>query len=346
MAPILRSAATRMAIVGGLVAALVSLAASCSDPSGSQQAGLRKVRIQLNWVPEPEFGGLYAAVQDGLMRQAGFEVEIIKDTGGTAVPQLIAQGVCDLGFISGDQILTLREQGGDLVAVFNVFDITPYGFMVHAADAPESIEAVWKGPGTLACESGLPAIKLMQAKYGPSGRKLVPWAGATANFLADPALAVQCFITSEPPLMDLKNVPVKVFRISEAGYNPYTEVLAMRRGGMDDATLRRFMTAHQEGWKRYLADPARYNPAIAALNPAMSLEAMNLGAERMREFLVTPWTRAHGLGSMDPQRWKAMVDALSELGVIRVRPDPASLMHWVLDPPAGEAAAGSVGQPS
>ncbi|MFM1830665.1 MAG: hypothetical protein RLZZ558_1005 [Planctomycetota bacterium] len=343
MASNLRHAGSRGAIVWILMAVLVSLAASCSDPSASQQAGPRKVRIQLNWVPEPEFGGLYAAVQDGLMREAGFEVEIIKDTGGTAVPQLIAQGVCDLGFVSGDQILTLREQGGDLVAVFNVFDITPYGFMVHAAEAPASIEALWKGPGTLACESGLPVIKLMQAKYGPSGRKLVPWGGATANFLADPSLAVQCFITSEPPLMDLKKVPVKVFRISEAGYNPYTEVLAMRRGGMDDLTLRRFMAAHQEGWRRYLADPGRYNPAIAALNPAMSLEAMNLGAERMREFLLTPWTRAHGLGSMDPQRWQAMVDALAELGIIGVRPDPASLMHWVLDPPPAEGAADQPG---
>jgi hypothetical protein len=46
---------------------------------------------------------------------------------------------------------------------------------------------------------------------------------------------------------------------------------------------------------------------------------------------------------MDPQRWQAMVDALAELGIIGVRPDPASLMHWVLDPPPAEGAADQPG---
>jgi NitT/TauT family transport system substrate-binding protein len=308
----------------GLVALML---AACGD-GATRSAGRTRISVQLNWVPEPEFGGLYAAEQDGLFRDAGLDVEIIRSTGGTAVPQLVAQGVCDVGVVSGDQILTLREQGGDLVAVFNVFDGSPYGFMVHAAGAPATLEAMWKGTGKVACESGLPVIRFIEATYGPSARQVVPWGGNLAAFQGDPAMAAQCFITAEPVQMDLAKVPVKVLSLAEAGYDPYTVVMAVKPGRMSVDALRKFVAVNQEGWKRYLADPAKYNPGIAALNPAMSLEAMNLAAERMKPLLLTPWTREHGLGSMDPARWKAMSDTLQRLGVLKRAHEPAEVMAW------------------
>ncbi|MBM4006998.1 MAG: ABC transporter substrate-binding protein [Planctomycetes bacterium] len=314
------------------LAVVVSLAA-CGDsakpaasPAGESSAPVA-LRFQLNWVPEPEFGGFYAAQADGLYRDAGLAVEIIKDPGGGSVPQLVARGACDLGVVSGDQILQLREQGGELVAVYSVFDHTPYGVMVHAKDAPESLEAVWKGRGNLALESGLPIWKYLASRYGPTTRTVVPYGGGTATFLADPKAASQCFITAEPATMDVQQVPVKVFSASESGYDPYTVVVAVKPGQVPDPVLQKFCVASQEGWKRYLASPAKYNPAIAALNPAMSLEAMNAAAERMRPLLDTPWTRANGLGSMDPARWKAMSDMLLQAGVIKSTPEPASIMR-------------------
>jgi hypothetical protein len=53
--------------------------------------------------------------------------------------------------------------------------------------------------------------------------------------------------------------------VSEAGYDPYTEVVAVKRGSMPAEVQRKFCAAMQEGWKRYMADPAKYNPRIAEL---------------------------------------------------------------------------------
>ncbi|MFM7809859.1 MAG: ABC transporter substrate-binding protein, partial [Planctomycetota bacterium] len=69
------------------LAVLVSLAACgesakpAASPAGESSAPVA-LRFQLNWVPEPEFGGFYAAQADGLYRDAGLAVEIIKDPGG------------------------------------------------------------------------------------------------------------------------------------------------------------------------------------------------------------------------------------------------------------------------
>ena len=322
-----------------LLVALVASIAACGDAgkpaatpaaTPAKAAALVPIKLQLNWVPEPEFGGFYAAQADGLFRDAGLAVEIIKDAGGGSVPQLVAREVCDAGVVSGDQILQLREQGGELVAIYSVFDHTPYGVMVHAKDAPESLEAVWKGTGNLAIESGLPVWKWLASRYGPTTRTVVPYGGSTANFLADPKAASQCFITAEPATMDVQKVPVKVFNASESGYDPYTVVVAVKPGHLPPDVLKRLCTAMQEGWRRYMESPSKYNPAIAELNPAMSLEAMNAAAERMRPLLLTPWTGAHGLGSMDEARWKSMADTLVQAAVIRSAPPAASLFERVL----------------
>ena len=324
----------RTRTLSALALALAALA-GCGDSKPAPNAPVR-LRLQLNWVPEPEFGGFYAAQFDGLFRDAGLEVELIKDPGGAAVPQMVDQGVCEAGTMSGDQILQLREQGGDLVAIFNVFDHTPYGIMMHAAAAPATLEQVWKGTGNLAVETGLPVWKYLNAKFGKPTRREVPYNAVTATFLADPTIAVQCFITSEPVTMDLQKVPVKVFNAGEAGYDPYTEVVAVKRGRLPDDVVRRFAAAMQEGWNRYMADPAKYNPAIAALNPAMSLEAMNLAAERMKPLLRTPFTQANGLGAMDEARWKMMVDTLVQSGVVKSAPPANSLFERVLPAPAAK----------
>jgi NitT/TauT family transport system substrate-binding protein len=321
--------------------ALITLLAACGEGGKPAQApaaapspaALTPIRLQLNWVPEPEFGGFYAAQFDGLFRDAGLAVEIIKDPGGGSVPQLIARGVCDAGVVSGDQILQLREQGGELVAIYSVFDHTPYGVMVHAKDAPESLEAVWKGTGNLAIESGLPVWKWLTSRYGPTTRTVVPYGGSTANFLADPKAASQCFITAEPATMDVQKVPVKVFNASESGYDPYTVVVAVKPGHLPPDVLKRLCTAMQEGWRRYMESPSKYNPAIAELNPAMSLEAMNAAAERMRPLLLTPWTSAHGLGSMEESRWKSMAEMLVQAGVIKSAPAASTLFDRVLVEP-------------
>ena len=79
-----------------------------------------------------------------------------------------------------------------------------------------------------------------------------------------------------------------------------------------------------------MADPAKYNPRIAALNPAMSLEAMNVGAERMKPLLLTPFTQANGLGAMSEARWQSMADTLAQSGVVKKAPPAATLFERVL----------------
>lgn len=291
-----------------LLALLVLLCAACGDGSTAGTAA-RHLRVQLDWVPEPEFGGLYAAQQDGLFKAAGLTVEIIKGGAGTPTPQLTADGVCDIGIMSADQILQLRARDGRLVAFYATFVHTPYALMAHQANPATTLEQLWTGGGTIAVEPGLPYVRLLKARWGQNKAKFVAYNGSLSLFESDPRAATQCFATAEPVTMKLKGIPCKSFSLQEV-YDPYVAVYATREEFLAarEADLRVFVGALREGWRRYLAEPAKYNPAIAALNPSMSLEAMNAAAELERP-LIAPSGDA-SLGRMESSRWKAVLDAL------------------------------------
>ena len=74
------------------------------------QAG-EKVKLSLNWVPEPEFGGIYAAQQNGNFAKHGLDVEIVPGGAGTPTWQLVAGGKAQFAVASADEVIIARQRG-------------------------------------------------------------------------------------------------------------------------------------------------------------------------------------------------------------------------------------------
>src|SRR5205823_9723494 len=101
-----------------------------------------KVKLSLNWVPEPEFGGIYAAQQTHAFEKHGLNVEIAPGGAGTPTWQLIANRKADYAVASADEVLIARQQGADVVAIFATYQICPQGLMVHQALGLKNIAAI------------------------------------------------------------------------------------------------------------------------------------------------------------------------------------------------------------
>jgi NitT/TauT family transport system substrate-binding protein len=316
----------------------VALLAACGEDGGAPKpaapAGAvpapRSVRLQLNWMPEPEFGGIYAALQDGLFAREGIAVEVIAGSAGTPAAQMAASGQVEFAVVSGDQVLTLREKGGDLVGLFAIFHTSPMGVMVRA-DAPwRSLQDLWASDATVAMEAGLPFVRYLNRKYPGSKVRIVPTGTGLAAFEQGTVLAQQCFISAEPVQMELKGIPVRVFSLAEGGYDPYTVTIATRASHLREEreTCAAFVRALREGWRRYLADPARYNPAIAKLNPGMTLAAMDVAARKQHDLVAPPGSGASEVGTMERARWDTLARQLVELGTLKAVPPVIDDVFW------------------
>lgn len=290
-------------------------------------AAVDKVQLALNWKPEPEFGGFYAAQIEGHYKTKGLDVKILPGGAGTPVVQMVANGQVDFGIVSADEALMSRARGSDVVAIFTVYQKNPQGIMVHADRKFSSIADVYKHEGTLALQQGLPYVLYFAKKYGNPKVKMVPYSGGVANFLRDKSFAQQCYIFSEPLVAEQNGVKPQVFLIADEGYNPYATLVVTRRSYYEknpDLT-KRFVEAIRMGWRGYLDQPAAANKVMSDLNKSMDPSIFAKGAEAQKSLIETPETIKNGLGKMTEQRWKQLSEQLVDLKLIQRPQDPSDV---------------------
>jgi NitT/TauT family transport system substrate-binding protein len=290
--------------------------AGCSKKTPDGGAAASAVLV-LDWVPEPEFGGFYAAREGGAFARHGLSVEIRGGGAGVPVVQMVAGGQAQLGIAGADEVITARARGADVVPIFAAFQTSPQGLMAHASRGYKTLAEVLKS-GTLAIEPGLPYATFLKKKYGGFGARIVPYDGGVARFMVDPAFAQQCFVTAEPLAARKKGGDPQVFLVADEGFNPYTGVVIVKRSWLAEHPdqAKAFVLAAREGWTAYLADPAPTNAVMHELNPAMDAETFAAAAAAEEPLTKSDDAASHGLGSMTRERWETLGAQLADLGVV------------------------------
>ncbi|MCW2813630.1 MAG: transporter substrate-binding protein [Nocardioides sp.] len=96
---------------------------SSSGASGSDgPAELRPVTLQLQWVPQAQFAGYYAAIDQGFYEEEGLDVTI-QEGGVDIVPQdVLANGEVDYAISWVPKVLGSIEQGAGITDVAQIFE--------------------------------------------------------------------------------------------------------------------------------------------------------------------------------------------------------------------------------
>jgi NitT/TauT family transport system substrate-binding protein len=312
----------RLWIVCGAIGLALVSAAGCKDRLTSQTQE-RPIVLQLNWKPEAEFGGFYAAQEIGAFQKHGLKVDIVPGGSGTPTVQMVGSGTVDFALVSADELLIARSRGNPVVALFTVYQTCPQGIMVHASRGLKNLAALFDSGGTLAIQRGLPYADFLEKKYSFSRMKIVPSPnGDISTFLRDPNFAQQCFITSEPILARKGGADPQTFLIAEAGYNPYTTVLVTRDDYLKahPETVKAMVLACREGWRDYLADPGPANLAMGRLNATVDAETFAQSAAAQKPLIETDDARGSALGAMTLDRWRQLSQQLVALKVIDTSP--------------------------
>lgn len=344
----------RWLTLASLCGALVAAGGSCSksnqaaegqgeEPAGqadkapaaadkqAADAALTPVTLQLNWVPEPEFGGFYAAAHGGLYRDAGLEVDIVAGGGGVPTWNMVATGKVPFAIASAGEIIKARLKDADVVAVYSVYQTSPQALMVHADSGVTSLEEVFTSGKIerVAMEAGLPYVRHLEKRYGFDKVEVVQYGGNLSLFLQDKSMAQQSFIFAEPVSAKLQEVPVEAFSIAESGFNPYLAVVITRAEYLAKHrdVVEAFVRASRAGWDAYLADPEPTNAYMITQKATMRPEAMTLAAELQKPYIVSEETKTHYLGYMSATRWQSLADELVALEDIERAPEVGALFE-------------------
>lgn len=284
-----------------------------------------KVTLNLNWKPEPQFGGFYAA---SLNKKSSVKFKIQEGGSGTPTVQMLANGQTDFAVVSAEEILISNERNpkNRVIALYAGFQVNPQIIMCHAEKNFRSLQEVFSSNVTLAWQSGLTYAQYLKKRYPPSRIKFVPYTGGVGTFLADPNFCQQGFATSEPLSAEAGGAKVRSFLIADEGFNPYTTVLAVREETLlkKPELVKQVVAAVREGWKDYMNNPTPTNEAMNKLNKAMDLETFRKSAFVQRALVEGVGDAVkNGLGSMTEARWTDLAKELVDLKIISKVPTAA-----------------------
>ncbi len=307
-----------------LAVAPLMLLVSCHPPAASGN-GLLPVRLQLDWYPQPEHGGFYAALENGYYREEGLDVTILPLGAYGSGLQMVAAGRADFGLGSSDQILEAVSNGLPLLAIGATMQHDPQALMVHT-DSPVHSFADLDGH-TVAVEPGAVWFRFLVQKYHLRNVREIPATLSIASFLADPAYIQQIFVTSEPYFVTHAGAGCRTLLISDAGYDPYRVFFTSRNFlARHPQAVAGFVRASIRGWRTYLDNPAPTNALLQRLNPALNPDQMNFTVQALRQggFITGSATDGSQIGFMRAARWQQLADQLRQLAVIPRSVDPAT----------------------
>ncbi|WP_409047977.1 ABC transporter substrate-binding protein [Microbacterium sp. HA-8] len=143
----MRHSTRRSLTAGGIALSATLVLAACAGgstdtdtDSGDADAGeLTPVVLQLQWLPQAQFAGYFAAAEQGFFEEEGLEVEIIP-SGGDIVPQdALANGDADFAIAWVPKVLGSIEAGANLTDIAQIFQTSG---TLQVAWADSGIESV------------------------------------------------------------------------------------------------------------------------------------------------------------------------------------------------------------
>jgi NitT/TauT family transport system substrate-binding protein len=293
----------------------------CGGDSGktaTDEAGRRldRVTLQLNWFPEMEHGGFYAAAIHGYYREEGLQVDIKAGGARTPVVQEVATGRAEFAIGNADEILIGRAGEADVVAIMAPLQENPRCILVHKDSGVKSLEQM-RGL-KLAIKTGAPFEEYLRSKGLLDGVETIQFTGGVSHFLADRNHAQQGYVFSEPYIARQQGADPESLMVSTAGFNPYAGLLFTSGETIAEQPdlVRRMVRASVRGWRKYLEDPQATNEEIHRVNDDMTMEALAFGAEAMKPLCLPDGLPAERLGEMNRERWQTLADQLDELGML------------------------------
>jgi NitT/TauT family transport system substrate-binding protein len=310
-------------------------APAASEPAASAPAELTKVSLQLQWAPQAQFAGYFAAKDQGYFEAAGLDVTIL-DGGPTVVPQQVGSAPDGPEFTISwvPKVLEAREAGSDLVNIAQIFQRSGTlsvswkdSNITKPADFKGKKVGVWDFGNEFEVTAGAKKAGLEQ---GTDYEKVIQPFDMTLLLSRQIDVAEAMIYNEYAQVLEATNpetgelyqpTDLNVINWNDEGVAMLQDALFARAAWLaedgNEDLAKAFLKASFQGWIY-----CRENPDDCIQSTVDAGSQLPAGHQRwmMNEINPLIWPSPAGIGVMDAGLWQQTVDVSLGAGVIKAAP--------------------------
>ncbi|WP_256762026.1 ABC transporter substrate-binding protein [Cohnella sp. WQ 127256] len=301
--------------------------AASKEPSGE----LTKVRLQLKWLPQTQFGGYFVALDKGYYKEEGLDVEILPGGPDIIPEQQVANGAADIGNTWVAGLLSHQEEGFPLIQIAQMSQKSGM-LLISKKSAGINTPADLKGKKVGAWMGGLEfEILALLEKYNLDSTKDVTLTkqGFTMDqFLNNQLDAASALTHNEYPLVLAAGVSendVNVIDMNTEGVAMLQDNLFANSEWLADnqETAVKFLRASFKGWKDAIANPEEATDIVMkSVDQGSTTREHQLTMMKAIGALVLPeGTDNSKIGYIDAAAFKQTADIALKFGVLKQEVD-------------------------
>lgn len=322
-------------------AALLAAALFLFAPPGrsllpAEESALTPVLMQLDWIENAQFAGLYQAIEQGYYTEVGLEVTVRPtDHAMATVESVLGYDGLAFGSAESSGLLAAHAAGAPIKAVATMFQASPIGWMyLQESGITTFDDLAGKRVGIHADGEKILAAVSAGRDIGLDDMRLPKVGYDIAILLRGEVDAMQAYVIDEYVKLRLEtDGACGILLARDFGYSAYSQVLFTTATATEahPEKVRAFLAATQKGWTYALDHPEETVELILSQYSPDLDYAYQLASLREIDKLVRP-DGAAPLAPLDPAVFSRAQEMYLEHGLIEQRTDLGDLLDLRFTP--------------
>ncbi len=328
-------------LTAALLLGLVVLAGCGEKEDVLEPSGSKRVELMLDYFPNADHAGIYAAQAAGHFEQAGLDVEIRTPPDPSVPIKQVAAGNVDLAISYEPEVFRARDIGLNVVSIAAIVQ-QPLTSIISLPEAKIHSPRDLKGKtvGTAGIDYQTAYLETILAEAGLNTDSVKE---RNVGFNLTPALltgkvdaTLGAFWNYEGTDLRLRGKRPQIIRMEDAGVPTYNELVLVANGDAlerDKGKLRAFIGALSRGTRDLRENPDEAIQGLLEANPDLDPELQRAVVEVTLPLFFPPEGRPYGW--QDPEQWDAFSAWMTDSDLLQQPPEPAAAHDNKLLPGAG-----------
>ena len=325
---------TRLLLAAVLTVSLAAAAAGCGskrDETGTP--AVAPLTVALDFLPNADHVGLYAAIADGEFRRVGLDVRPQTPPDPAAPLDLLAAGKVDLAISYEPEVLLARDRGQRLVSVGAIVQ-RPLTSIIALPQArilkPADLSGTTVGTAGIPYQAGF-----LKAIVDAAGRDAQSVREVNVGFDLVPAMLTKRVRATLGGFWNYEGVQLKLQRrrptiipVDRAGVPTYDELVVVAR--QDDLSkgaprVRRFLRALTRGYEAARTNPVKATGQLVQANPTLS-RRLQLASVKATLPAFFPASSSKPFGWQEPALWDRFGAWMLRNGLLKRDPNAGAAL--------------------